>query len=355
MGELTKIAAGGAGALFLWNSLNDGTKKKITTTIELIAIEVDRIHRDKASRQLQAGAYTKPSVPPMAQPLQEVAFPDPAKVELSPPVGLTEIASDFRWRELAMHPSVILILGKRGSGKSSLGYWLLEQLRTATKPYVIGLPESAVLKLPDWIGIAVSLEEVPPGSTILIDEAYIHFHARNSQTSANKELSQALNLSRQNDQTLIFVTQESRQVDKNLVSVANVVVFKEPSALQVEFERPEVRKIAEKAVVEFRSVGGDRREWSYVFAPQSDHAGLVKNQLPTFWSTGLSKAFGQSKPAADASRTRKGKKLSIPERRQIVHQKRADGWSNNQIAKFVGVSKATVIADLKVGPASGSD
>lgn len=92
-----------------------------------------------------------------------------------------------------------------------------------------------------------SLGEVPPGSAVLIDEAYLQFHSRNSQSNANKEISGHLYLSRQNDQVLIFVTQESRQIDKNLVSAANVIIFKEPSAVQIEFERPELRKIAASA------------------------------------------------------------------------------------------------------------
>lgn len=352
MGELGKVVAGGLGGVLLWKSLNDGTKKKITDTIEWAVTEYDRVQREKAARSIQQQQQRQPFVLPSVE-TPPMVVPDSVNEELHLAPIPAGIEIDSHWRELVLHPSVILILGKRGSGKSSLGYRLLEQLRTTTKPYVIGLPDTAASKLPDWIGIATSLDEVPPGSTVLVDEAYILFHARNSQTSANKELSQALNLSRQNDQTLIFVTQESRQVDKNLVSVANVVVFKEPSALQVEFERPEVRKIAEKAVEEFRTVGGDKRAWSYVFAPETDHAGLVKNQLATFWSTGLSKAFGQSKPTT--KKTRKGKKMSIPERRKIVHQKRDKGWSNNQIATFVGVSKATVIADLKVDPPSESN
>ncbi len=69
------------------------------------------------------------------------------------------------------HPAVVLILGKRGSGKSALAYPLLELFRYRVTPYVVGVPLRARKLLPDWIGIAPSLEDVPPNSMALVDEA----------------------------------------------------------------------------------------------------------------------------------------------------------------------------------------
>ena len=63
----------------------------------------------------------------------------------------------------------------------------------------------------------------------------------------SKAMSQSLNLSRQRNQTLIFVSQEARQVDKNIASSASVVVFKELGILQPEFDRPELRKLVAQA------------------------------------------------------------------------------------------------------------
>ena len=55
------------------------------------------------------------SLPLLSQP--EIA------TSLKPPL---EIEEDSRWRDVVAHPSIVLILGKRGSGKSALGYRLLE-------------------------------------------------------------------------------------------------------------------------------------------------------------------------------------------------------------------------------------
>jgi len=165
---------------------------------------------------------------------------------------------------------VVLLLGKRGSGKSALGYRLLELFRYGPKPYVVGVPASARKLLPDWIGIASSLEEVPPRAIALVDEAYLAYHARGSMARESKAMSQFLNLSRQRDQTLIFVSQEARQVDRNIASSANVVIFKDLGMLQLAFDRPELNKLATQAKDAFAGIKGDKRGWAFVYAPDND-------------------------------------------------------------------------------------
>lgn len=104
-------------------------------------------------------------------------------------------------------------------------------------------------------------------------------------------MSQTLNLSRQREQSIIFVSQEARQVDRNVASSANVVIFKEFGMLQLAFERPELTKLSEQAKQALDGVKGDRRRWSYVYAPDADYAGLMENELPSFWRPSLSKLF----------------------------------------------------------------
>ena len=112
---------------------------------------------------------------------------------------------------------------------------------------MVGAPVRAKQLLPDWIGILPTLEELPNKNIAIIDEAYLAYHGRESMVQESKAMSQALNLSRQREQVLICVTQEARQVDKNIASAASVVVFKEPGMLQPEFERPELRKLVAEA------------------------------------------------------------------------------------------------------------
>jgi hypothetical protein len=188
---------------------------------------------------------------------------------------------DGKWREVIVRPAVVLILGRRGSGKSGLGHRLLELFRYESAAYALGVPGQARKLLPDWIGVAQSLEDIPPKSVVLIDEAYLRYHSRDSLSRGSKEMSRIVNLSRQRSQTLVFVSQESGQIDKNIASSASVVVFKDLGILQLEFERQQFARIAADAKEAFAAVAGDKRKWSYVYSPDSGFMGLLENSLPT--------------------------------------------------------------------------
>jgi ABC-type multidrug transport system fused ATPase/permease subunit len=112
------------------------------------------------------------------------------------------LETDNYWRKIIVRPSVVVILGKRGSGKSALGYRLLELLRyAANSVYVVGAPQNACSLLPQWIGIVPSLEDLPANCVALADEANLTYHARGSMTAKSKTMSKALNLSRQKELT----------------------------------------------------------------------------------------------------------------------------------------------------------
>ena len=78
---------------------------------------------------------------------------------LSIPPDYTAIEAS-KWLALIKHPEVIVILGKKGSGKSALGFRILEYFRWTSAVYVIGLPVDAHKYLPDWIGVKPELRDV---------------------------------------------------------------------------------------------------------------------------------------------------------------------------------------------------
>ncbi len=116
----------------------------------------------------------------------------------------TSLLEIGRWLNIIRHPSIILILGARGSGKSVSGYKILEYLRPIADVYVVALPRKARRLLPEWIGSVPRIEDVPPNSVVLIDESYTQFHSRTSSSHRARSLSNLINLSSQRGQTLIF-------------------------------------------------------------------------------------------------------------------------------------------------------
>ena len=245
-----------------------------------------------------------------------------------------------RWLNIIRHPSIIVIIGARGSGKSALGYKIAEYLKPYADIYVVALPREARRLLPEWIGTVPRIEDVPPNSVVLVDESYTQFHSRTFSSDRARSLSNLINLSRQRGQTLIFVTQEGRQVDKNIVSSADIIISKNPGILQSEFERRELRKMAEEARRMFAAINAkDRNKWAYVYAPGSDFIGMIENSLRRFWTQGLSKAYADSTPVGEMVIA---KKMSKEEKIKLAKELHRQGFTLGQIAKILGVSKSTV-------------
>ncbi len=362
---------GGVVGVLVWKSLGPEAREKIWRSLDNVAIELER---RRMAELAQTERLVIPShidlatwpvnleIPPMA--VEPIAITAPRETRFSASAAVFElpdpndevpetpvlIASDRKWIDAIQHPSIVVVLGKRGSGKSALGYRLLELNRYRLKPYIVGLPEDAARNLPDWMGNVPTLDDLPHDSIALIDEAYLTYHARESMSEKNRSVSQLLNLSHQRNQTLVFVTQEARQLDKNITSVADVIVFKKPSALQIELERPELRPIARRAREAFTNVKGSLSPWGYVFSPDADFEGLLENQLPTFWTKQLSKAFASRGSDGDANHP---VSVSLNDKRDRAKQLRAEGHSYAVIARELGVSKSTVVNYLKGYPYRG--
>ena len=160
-------------------------------------------------------------------------------------------------------------------------------------------------------------------------------------------MSQLLNLSRQRNQTLLFVTQEARQLDKNIASSASVYLIKDLGMLQLEFDRPELKRVIALAKEALDRQPGDNRPWTYVYSPDADFKGLLTNPLPSFWKPGLSKFFAAG-PVPGVSRA--AAKVTPRAMAQLAMELRRRGFSYSQIAKQLGVSKSTVSNYLRNYP-----
>ena len=149
-------------------------------------------------------------------------------------------------------------------------------------------PSSLQKLLPSWIGIVQRLEDAPHGAVVLLDEAYMTYHARGSMTADGRTIGQAVNLSRQRGQTLIFVVQELRQLDVNDVSQADVLAIKELSEISREFERKELRKVTDRARAAFAATPvQDKRGLTWIHSEPTAFQGLTRNEMPSFMTHGI--------------------------------------------------------------------
>jgi len=228
----------------------------------------------------QIGKPAQPRAP------KEIAEKPAVFTPLEPVVTLKGDFERFANR-MRTSSTIIMVAGKRGSGKSALGFRILENLNAkAQRPaYVLGVHQSI---LPDWIRAVEDLDEVHNGGVVLVDEGAISFSSRESMNKKNKELGKLLAIARHKDLTLILVTQNTGMIDKNVLNLCDTILLKEGSLLQKKMERGVMRDIYDSADSQMAKILPEERQ-KHVYIFDSDFEGVCKIALPSFWSVKISK------------------------------------------------------------------
>ncbi len=192
---------------------------------------------------------------------------------------------DF-FNKILRYSLIMLITGKRGSGKTSLGMSILEILNSIKrKCYAIGFDKA---KLPKWLKKARVLEDVSNNAAVLVDEGAIVYSSRDSMKKANKMLGKLMAVARHKNLSLILIAQNTSMIDLNVLRLSDVLLLKEPSLLQAEFERPALQKRYMKVAPLFKKQK-ERTKCFYVWS--DDFEGMLRYNLPAFWNETISKAF----------------------------------------------------------------
>ncbi len=180
----------------------------------------------------------------------------------------------------------------------------------------------------------------PPGLLgVVIDESYLHFSSRDSMSAGNRSIAAIINLSRQKRLTLIFVVQDARQLDIDIVSQCDVLVVKELSDLSRGFERTQLRAYTDRARKEFEATEGDRRPLAWAYSDPTGLEGMVRNELPSFWSDHLSRIFAGGPHTQGSAPARGGRRPSPNEMMARAAELRQTGLSYQKIADILGISK----------------
>jgi len=201
-----------------------------------------------------------------------------------------KVKGEERFFEEKLHKEslIIAIAGKRGSGKSALGFRLLENIhaRSGRHCYALGVPQKV---LPNWITSIEKVEQVKNGGAVLVDEGAIEFSARESMSGRNRELTQLMAIARHKDLTLLLITQNTALIDKNVLRLCDAVVFKEGSLLQGRMERSALQELYQTAGERFEKLPREERK-KHAYVIDSEFEGLVQAGLPSFWSSAVSKS-----------------------------------------------------------------
>jgi len=170
------------------------------------------------------------------------------KDEMKPNYEDFEIVStdkgDYKEWENKLYKSdskIGIILGARGTGKTAFGIKFLENVhaKLGKRCYAIGFKNES---MPSWINVIEDISELGNNAFVLIDEGGILFGSRNSMSSANKMLSDLILVARHKNLTILFISQNSSNLDVNILRQADFLILKPSSLLQKDFERKIIQK-----------------------------------------------------------------------------------------------------------------
>ena len=104
----------------------------------------------------------------------------------------------------------------------------------------------------------------------------------------NKFLSDLLLIARHKDLSVLFLTQNSANIDVNIIRQIDYLILKPSSLLQKDFERKKISEIYREKAEKFKK-HKHVRGMSYIYS--DSYLGFVSNELPSFWNDKISKSF----------------------------------------------------------------
>jgi len=198
--------------------------------------------------------------------------------------------SKFKFRDAFPFPGVLVVMGRRGSGKTALAMWVMEEYHR-TKGIggaVFKAPNAMKKMLPDWVETPARIKAIPADSVVVIDEAQQVANARRSSSNENLDLANLVALSRQRNQLIILISHHSRKLDMLDVMDASRIIWKQPTAGQVMFERSELKPFCQRAVEKFGQQKGNSKKVAYVMDFENLSFGFTPARMPSFWNNDLS-------------------------------------------------------------------
>ena len=194
---------------------------------------------------------------------------------------------DWEKKLMKSDSTIGIILGARGSGKTAIAIKTFENIyrKTSAKLYAIGFKKEA---LPSWIEVVDSIDQIKNNAHVLIDEGGILFNSRESMSKPNKLLSDLMLIARHKNLSILFISQNSSNLEVNILRQADYLILKPSSLLQKSFERKIIMKLYEETSADFKKFKDDK---GLAYLHSDDFTGFISNSLPSFWNKEVSKSW----------------------------------------------------------------
>jgi len=201
----------------------------------------------------------------------------------------------------------IIIIGRKGSGKSCLAFSLLDMHSELNKRacFVLNFPRPEAL--PQHITNVEAIEEVPNGGVVFIEEAGIQFNQFSFNSKAGRELADLLKIARHKEITTIFVVQNGQMLIRDARRLVDVYLLREPSLQQMYDEVSLIKRLYSNCFMLFKSSEEMRRKGFFV--ADGTLMEMLTFDPPNYWTDILSKAFSGKKEIVNMSSLFKEKEV----------------------------------------------
>lgn len=190
-----------------------------------------------------------------------------------------------------------MITGRRGSGKDVTAVALALELQKSTgKPVYSNYDPEKFKRLPKtWKHRKGDTYE--PESIQLISDAHLEYFSRDWQQQISKALIKLVSVSRHRNIDFIYTTQLSTLLDRQAIANLDVLIFKEPSTLAADFERPELQSLTEQAKDYFHDGKTQNEKWKTAIAFTHTGTHEIRDiEKPKWFTEEMSKLYGQKDP-----------------------------------------------------------
>lgn len=206
-------------------------------------------------------------------------------------------------------PACYIVMGERGGGKSAMAHQVVSDYHQHKDVpaclHLPGIPDKARKRiqkmLPTWFRVTTRRSQWPEHCIVVYDEAAQTAHARRSQSGQAVELDDLLGITRQRDQTILFIAHHSRKLDINVIHEVNGIIWKRPTYAHQMWERSELADFSMRAYDFFQTKLGPLPH-TKARRRKAMEAGLMldlddfrlcqfTNSLPSWWTEDLSCVF----------------------------------------------------------------
>ena len=190
-------------------------------------------------------------------------------------------------------PAVVLITGRRGSGKDVTAVDLAQAIHKKTKKPVFSNYDPYIFKVPKGWKRRRGMS-TPSDAIIIQSDAHLDLFAREWRTDHATAFIKFLSIARHRGTDVISTTQLSILLDRQVVATADAMIFKEPSALAGRMERGEIRNLTEEAGERFLGLSQAER-WGrvVVFTHQKGIQVVDGVKKPRWFTEKASKIYGE--------------------------------------------------------------